>query len=150
MYRQHRRQLMKTLPDGLILLEGGREIPRNNDVYFPFRQNSNFLYLTGVEDPECLLMLEPKKKRSTLFIPKKDVSYRIWEGDVLDAAQAKKLYGVSRVLYSEDFSREARRALKPYRCVYGTRGASLNSIGLISPRIYLNLFLFKIDRKKIK
>ena len=43
-FAEHRKALMRRLPDGLILLSGGREVPRNHDVNYVFRQGSNFLY----------------------------------------------------------------------------------------------------------
>jgi Xaa-Pro dipeptidase len=109
---------MRRLPDGLILLSGGREIPRNFDVNFVFRQQSNFLYLTGVEEADCHLMLDPKRRTSTLFLPRIDDHHRVWEGHVPGPAEAKKLYGVRRVLYDDELPSEIRKARRGHRKAY--------------------------------
>ncbi|PIP84456.1 MAG: hypothetical protein CO113_15955 [Elusimicrobia bacterium CG_4_9_14_3_um_filter_62_55] len=114
----HRRALMRRLPDGLILLSGGKEIPRNYDVNYVFRQHSNFLYLTGVEEPDCHLLLDPKRRTSTLFLPRIDEHHRVWEGHVPGPAEAKTLYGVPRVLYCDALPAEIKRARKGYRRAY--------------------------------
>ena len=43
--------------ESIIILQAEPARLRNNDVYFPYRQNSDFLYLTGFREPEALLVL---------------------------------------------------------------------------------------------
>ncbi|MBI4376511.1 MAG: aminopeptidase P family protein [Elusimicrobia bacterium] len=117
-YAALRRGLEKRLPDGLILLSGGNPITRNFDVDFAFRQRSDFLYLTGVEEPGCLLLIDPAKRRHTLFMPRLDNHHRVWLGDVPDPKEAKSLYGIARVLYADRLESELRRARGRYRKVY--------------------------------
>ena len=122
-YAAHRRSLMARLSDGLILLSGGREIPRNNDVHFVFRQKSNFLYLTGVEEPGYHLLLDPKRRRETLFIPRIDHHHRIWEGHVPGPSEARRLFGIGQVLYFDKLPLAVAKAAKGYRCVYADPAA---------------------------
>ena len=79
LYRKQRKALEKRLRDGLILVPGALPQPRNHDVEFVFRQRSDFLYLTGVEEPYCHLLIDPRRGRSTLFIPRIDDHHRVWE-----------------------------------------------------------------------
>lgn len=115
---------MKHLPDGLILLSGGKEIPRNFDVNYVFRQNSNFLYLSGVEEPGCALLLDPRRKRCTLFMPRIDEHHRVWEGHVPSPAEAKKLFGVDKVEYLDVLSKSVKKAGKGYRKIYADSEAA--------------------------
>jgi Xaa-Pro aminopeptidase len=117
-FRRNREALMRRLPDGLILLSGGRETPRNHDVSYPFRQKSDFLYLTGVEEPGCHLLLDPKRKQSTLFIPRIDNHHRVWEGHVPGPAESRKLFGISRVDYSDQLRGTLKAARRGYRNLY--------------------------------
>ncbi|MEK6560453.1 MAG: aminopeptidase P N-terminal domain-containing protein, partial [Nitrospirota bacterium] len=117
-YLRHRKALEKKLPDGLILVSGGMTVSRNHDVDFVFRQKSDFLYLTGVEEPGCHLLIDPRRKSHTLFIPRIDNHHRVWLGHVPGPAEAKKLFGVSRVLYSTDLPRELSKARRGYRKAY--------------------------------
>lgn len=109
---------MRRLPDGLILLAGGSEVIRNNDVPYPFRQDSDFLYLTGVEEPKCRLLLDPKRRSATLYIPRIDVRHRVWEGHVPGPAESRRLYGVPRAAYSDALPADLRRAKRRYRRIY--------------------------------
>jgi Xaa-Pro dipeptidase len=119
----HRKSLMSRLPDGLILLSGGKEIARNNDVNYVFRQNSNFLYLTGVEEAGCHLLLDPKKQTEVLFIPKIDNHYRVWEGNVPGPDEAKKLFGVSSVKYADELAPTLKQAAKGHKRLYADPAA---------------------------
>lgn len=114
---------MRRLPDGLILLAGGREITRNYDVSYVFRQGSDFLWLTGVEEPGYALLLDPKRKSSTLFMPRIDDHHRVWEGNVPSPAEAKRLYGVQRVGFIDDLPRELKTARRGHRRAYANAAA---------------------------
>ncbi len=123
-YRDNRKALAARLPDGVILLAGGTRVPRNHDVDFVFRQKSDFLYLTGVEEPGCHLLIDPKRRRETLFIPRIDVHHRVWLGHVPDASEARRLFGVSRVLYADQLESELRKARAGYRRAYLDRDSA--------------------------
>jgi len=123
MYAKHRKAMMRRLPDGLVLLSGGGEVRRNNDVSCIFRQSSNFLYLTGVEEPDCSVLLDPKRRTSTLFIPKIDSKHRVWRGDVPGPAQARKLYGFPRVRYADTLPATLKDTKKGYRKIYADKTA---------------------------
>jgi Xaa-Pro dipeptidase len=114
-YRELRRALARRLSgDALIHLEGGKPVPRNFDVDYVFRQNSDFLYLTGVEEPGCHLVLDPKTKRETLFVPRIDNHHRVWEGHVPSPAEARGIFGVDRVMYADELKKTlGRRKVAP-------------------------------------
>jgi Xaa-Pro dipeptidase len=114
----HRKALMSKLKDGLILLAGGREITRNYDVNYVFRQGSDFLWLTGVEEPGCALLLDPKRKAATLFMPRIDDHHRVWEGHVPSPAEARKLYGVPKVAYLDELPGAFKAARRGSRRVF--------------------------------
>lgn len=110
-YRALRRSLAKRLSGrGLIHLQGGKPVPRNFDVDYAFRQNSDFLYLTGVEEPGCHLVLDGS--REILFVPRVDAHHRVWEGHVPGPAQARRLFHVDRVMYAD----QLKTFLRGRRC----------------------------------
>lgn len=123
-YAELRDALSRRLPDGLILLSGGTMIPRNNDVDFVFRQRSDFLYLTGVEEPGAFLLLEPKKQRHTLFMPRVDNNHRVWLGHVPDPEECKQKYGFSNVRYRDELDKTVRAAKAGYKKVYADDAAA--------------------------
>ena len=69
-YQRRRRQLMRMAGEGsiIILLAAPAKI-RNNDAYYPYRQDSDFLYLTGFREPDAMLVMIPESKggQSLLF-----------------------------------------------------------------------------------
>lgn len=105
-YRQLRRALAARLGRRLVHLEGGRPTPRNFDVDYPFRQKSDFLYLTGVEEPGCHLVLDGSKE--TLLVPRIDAHHRVWEGHVPGPDEARRLFGVDRVMYADELKKVLR------------------------------------------
>jgi Xaa-Pro aminopeptidase len=62
-YAARRLKVMEKFPDGLIIIQGAASIPG----YFTFRQNNNFLYLTGLETENAILVMDPANKESILF-----------------------------------------------------------------------------------
>ena len=57
-FKRRRNQLMKMVGKGNIaILSSASEQTRNRDVDFPFRQDSDFLYLTGFNEPDAVLVL---------------------------------------------------------------------------------------------
>ncbi len=100
-YRELRAALAKKLAGkGVVHLVGGKPVPRNFDVDYVFRQSSDFLYLTGVEEAGCHLVLDGKKE--VLFVPRIDSHHRVWEGHVPGPEEARTLFGVDRVMYADE------------------------------------------------
>ena len=57
----HLTSLISRLPSGqFITISGATSSLRNGDVHYPFRQNSDFLYLTGLSVPGLVLTVSPR------------------------------------------------------------------------------------------
>ena len=81
-YKERREQLMKKLPKhSIAIIPGGQEVIRSGDVHYPFRQQSDFLYLTGFSEPNAVLILVAGK--AILFNEVLDEQKTIWTGPVL-------------------------------------------------------------------
>ena len=122
-YADLRDALARRLPDGLILVSGGTMIARNHDVDFVFRQRSDFLYLTGVEEPGAFLMIDPKRRQHTLFIPRVDSHHKVWLGHVPTAAESRKLFGFARVMYHDELAGAVKKASQGYKLAYADEAA---------------------------
>lgn len=111
-YRARREALMQRLPqDSVVLLRGGSLVTRSHDSDYPFRQNSDFHYLTGFAEPEALLVLLPGRSdgESVLFCQDRDPSKEAWTGIRLGAEGAVRKLGVDQAF--ENAERDARLAL---------------------------------------
>lgn len=89
--------LAQLAPNTAVVIVGGKEIRRNNDVNYPFRQQNNFYYLTGFDEPNAVALLQntPGKPRFTLFVPPRDPSQEVWTGRRSGPEGAKAKYGAN-------------------------------------------------------
>ncbi len=80
----HRRaRLMQDLlPDSIAIIPSASELVRNNDVHYNFRQDSNFYYLTGFDEPEAVAVIIPEREHGefVLFCREKDETRELWDG----------------------------------------------------------------------
>jgi len=82
-FKRRRQQLMKMVGKGNIaIVSAASQQVRNRDVDYPFRQDSDFLYLTGFNEPDALLALVPGRKHGEylLFCREKDPEQETWHG----------------------------------------------------------------------
>ncbi|MGR4066234.1 Xaa-Pro aminopeptidase [Halomonas sp. LR3S48] len=108
-YRTRREALMKQLPaDSAVLLLGASLVTRSRDSDYPFRQNSDFHYLTGFPEPDALLLLLPGRSEgeSVLFCQDRDPSLEAWTGIRLGAEGAMREHGVDQAF--ENAERDER------------------------------------------
>jgi len=85
MIKLHCQKLLSLFNDenALIYIKGGVVQHRyDTDSELAFRQESNFLYLTGVEEPDFHFVLDIKSGEGHLIIPQRSVQYAVWNGIV--------------------------------------------------------------------
>ena len=109
-YLKRRKKLISEMPkDSLAIIFGSSTLVRNGDVEFPFRQNSDFLYLTGFEEPNAVAILESNKSGEfTIFCQDKDPSKEQWEGNRMGPENCKKIgakKGFSIKVFNEEISK---------------------------------------------
>ena len=99
-WRKYKRnQIAQSLPKkSLLILASHPQYLRQVDVLYPYRQESNFHYLTGFEQADSLFLLFPSGQ-SVLFIQDKDSLKETWEGPLYTSKSAKKKYLIDE-LYS--------------------------------------------------
>ena len=82
-FARRRKSLMAQMePDSIAIVPAARETTRNRDVDYPFRQDSDFYYLTGFAEPEAVLVLLPGRKHGQyiLFCRDRDPTMELWNG----------------------------------------------------------------------
>ena len=83
LFAKRRQALMNDLlPDSIAIIPAANELLRNNDVHFNFRQDSNFYYLTGFNEPEAVAVIIPGREHGefVLFCREKDPTRELWDG----------------------------------------------------------------------
>ncbi len=89
--------MAKELGQGVLVLFAASPALRNNDVTYEFRQDSDFYYLTGFDEPDAVLaILGGAEPRSVLLVSPKDPERELWDGARLGVEGARSL-GVDEV-----------------------------------------------------
>src|SRR5205807_1924411 len=60
---ERRRRFVEAIGDGLAVVPAAPETLRNNDVSHPFRQHSDFYFLTGFDEPDAVAVFNPARAR---------------------------------------------------------------------------------------
>ena len=82
-YARRRRNLMAQMePGSIAILPSAQLVTRSRDTEFRFRQDSDFAYLTGFNEPESVLVLVPGRKHGQylLFCRDRDPERELWDG----------------------------------------------------------------------
>ena len=94
-------------PKSIAVFTANEALPRNGDDFFPFRQQSDFYWLTGINEENAFLVIAPdypdETMREVLFIEPYDEVKATWQGEMLDAKQATELSGIKTVKGSDAF-----------------------------------------------
>ncbi len=96
-YAGRRRQLMEMVGDDAILvLPAAPERVRSHDTHYPYRQDSDFWYLSGFPEPEAVLVLIPGRRHgeAILFCRERDSDREAWDGPRAGQEGAVSGYGM--------------------------------------------------------
>ncbi|GAA5004404.1 M24 family metallopeptidase [Pseudoluteimonas lycopersici] len=96
MFARRRKQLMRIAGDDAILvLAAAPERIRSRDTHYPYRQDSDFWYLTGFEEPSAVLVLVPGRAHgeALLFCRERDPEREGWDGPRLGPERACEALG---------------------------------------------------------
>ncbi|HLO85091.1 MAG TPA: aminopeptidase P N-terminal domain-containing protein [Nostocaceae cyanobacterium] len=94
-YRQRREQLMAKIGNGTAIFRSAPTAVMHNDVEYVYRQDSDFFYLTGFNEPQAVAVLAPhhQEHRFVLFVQPKDREKEVWSGYLCGVEAAKEIYG---------------------------------------------------------
>ena len=104
-FNRRRRQLMRMAGrDAIVIVPSAAERVRNNDAHYPFRQDSDFHYLTGFGEPDAVLALVPGRAQGEviLFCRERDRTREQWDGHRAGQEGAVADYGMDDAFPIED------------------------------------------------
>ena len=95
MLRRQLEEFMRRMaPKSVAIIPGAHDTRRSNDTHYRFRQDSDFFYLTGFEEPDSLAVIKPDAdKKYTLFLRPRDPEREIWDGRRAGVEGAKSEFG---------------------------------------------------------
>ncbi len=96
-YVTRRQQLQSQLSGGLILLMGNGESPMNYlDNTYRFRQDSHFLYFTGLDRPNLAALIDLDEQQTIIFGDELSIEYIVWMGPQPTIAEQARQAGISQ------------------------------------------------------
>jgi len=114
-FATRRARVIAQIGDGVAIIQGATELA----TYHKFRQSNQFFYLTGVEVPRAILVIDGRVRRSTLFLQPRDERAERSEGPVLTPGpEAARLTGIEGVLPREAFDAALQQIAAEGRTLY--------------------------------
>jgi len=120
-FKERRRRLMKAMKkNSIAIIASAPAVIRNRDVEYPFRQHSDFHYLTGFHEPEAVVVLVPGRKEGPflLFCRPFDPEKAIWTGRHAGLEGAIADHGADAAYPIDTLETELPRLLRDCEQVY--------------------------------
>lgn len=110
--------------DAIAIVPAAPETVRNRDVYNPYRQDSDFLYLTGFNEPDAVAVLIPGRAQGefVLFCRERDKDKEIWDGWRAGQEGAIEQYGADDAFPIDDIDDILPGLLEHQQRVYYSMG----------------------------
>lgn len=118
---KRRKQLMRMAQDdAIIILPSAPERIRSNDTHYPYRQDSDFWYLSGFAEPEAVLVMVPGRKHgeNLLFCRERNPEREAWDGPRVGPEGAVEVLGIDDAYSIDDLDDILPGLLEGRRRVY--------------------------------
>jgi len=104
-YRGNRARFYEAMePNSLAVIFSGVEIRKTNDEYYPFFTDRDFLYLTGLDSKEFVLLAvkdEAGQVKESIYILPSDLMAERWTGRRMKAEEVQAISGIRTIRYRE-------------------------------------------------
>src|SRR5438067_1148944 len=132
--------------NSVAIIPAAREAVRSHDTNYRYRQNSDFFYLTGFEEPEAIAVIAPsKEKKFTLFVRPRDLDQEIWYGYRAGVEGAVKDYNADDAFTIGEFDEQLPEILNGPSVLYYAFG---HSIPEVDQKIIRQLTLMRESNRK--
>lgn len=120
-FSKRRKQLMRMASeDAILILPAASERVRSKDTTYPYRQDSDFWYLSGFAEPEAVLVLVPGRKHGecVLFCRERNPDKEAWDGPRIGQQDAIEKFGMDDAYPISDLDDILPGLLEGRTCVY--------------------------------
>ncbi len=128
-FRQNRRRLLEIMEPGTmaVISAAGPKL-RNGDQHYTYRQDSDFFYLTGMEIPDCtLVLLKPGSaghETERLFIHQPSEKEGLWEGRTMDLEKARLISAAASLAWMDELDEFLSSCIPVFTEVYSSLGTA--------------------------
>lgn len=117
-----KRFIKKMLPGSLAIFNSNDELTSNGDALYPFKQNSDLFWLTGITQEDTMILFFPdhaeKEYREVLVLVRPNKLKEKWDGHRLTADEGRAISGVSRILWLDELEPLLQRWMHEAEDVY--------------------------------
>jgi Xaa-Pro aminopeptidase len=126
MIRPQLQEFMRRMDQkSVAIIPSAGEVTRSNDTQYRFRQDSDFLYLTGFEEPDSIAVIAPgRKQQYTLFVRPRDPEQEIWVGRRAGVEGAKSEFGADESFPVTEFDERLQDILDGAENLYYRLGVN--------------------------
>ncbi len=119
-YQARRQKLLDNIEEGVVILSSSSLKPRSNDTEYPYRQSSDFYYLTGFEEANTLLILvkTSKTQRTIFYVEPYSDEYALWNGARLGVEGARERFLVDEVYSIIEYENHIKEILREHIALY--------------------------------
>lgn len=125
-----RAELMRRIgSDGVAIIPSASEVTRARDTHFRFRQDADFAYLTGFNEPDAIAVLAPGRKDAegnpadfVLFVRPRNAEREIWDGRRYGPEGAVAVFGARQAYSIEQLDAELPKLIAGRETVHYTLG----------------------------
>ena len=126
MIRPQLEEFMRRMESNSVaIIPSAREATRSNDTHYRFRQDSDFYYVTGFEEPESIAIVRPgQDPHYTLFVRPRDPEREIWDGRRAGVEGAKSEFGANESFPIAEFDEKLQDILDGAEKLYYRLGVN--------------------------
>jgi len=133
-------------PKSVAIIPAAREAVRSHDTNYRYRQNSDFFYLTGFEEPDAIAVIAPShEKKFTLFVRPRDPEQEIWNGYRAGVEGAVRDYSADQAYPVSEFDTKLAEILDGPAILYYAFG---NGSSELDQKIIRQLALMRETNRK--
>ena len=99
-FEERREIFLNKLNGKAAIIPGASLVKHHADCEYPFRQDSNFWYLTGFDEPDAIALFlshKPEGERFIMFVAPKDVISEVWHGFRWGSEGAEKEFNIRKI-----------------------------------------------------
>lgn len=161
-YIERRQKLKQSVGSGLILLTGNEDSSMNyKDNFYPFRQDSTFLYFFGIDRPGLMAVIDIDNNREILFGDDLTVEQMVWTGyqerlvvqsERVGILHAKNLAQLDAAINKARGQNQEIHFIPPYRPEHFQRMSALLDVlsGALPGMASINLIRSIVSQRSIK
>jgi Xaa-Pro aminopeptidase len=122
-YAERRKRVLEAMGNGTLILFAAPTFIRNHDVEHEYRQDSDFYYLTGLDEPESVLVLGASRDTPfLLFVRPKDPVRETWDGERIGVDGAVQQFGADAAFPIGELSNKLVELLKGHERLFYALG----------------------------